>query len=166
MRLDSEIFISDAQAPDLFMALIESGRAHGIQPVGLGARDTLRMEKGYLLSGVDFLTASLLPDDGSKDHLLRTTVETNVPFGLDLVASSWVDRGTSSATKVPFGGGVSVRWDVVPHPERGRRSTHTTVAWRQIPRGSNRSRSSPQELLHRRLGTSVSGWAISRHGAW
>ena len=66
------------------MALIESGRAHGIQPVGLGARDTLRMEKGYLLSGVDFLTASLLPDDGSKDHLLRTTVESNVPFGLDL----------------------------------------------------------------------------------
>ena len=79
-----EIFISDAQTPDLFMALIESGRAHGIQPVGLGARDTLRMEKGYLLSGVDFLTASLLPDDGSKDHLLRTTVESNVPFGLDL----------------------------------------------------------------------------------
>ena len=77
------------------------------------------------------------------------------------IMSSWVDRGTSSATKVPFGGGVSVRWDVVPHPERGRRSTNTTVAWRQIPRGSNRSRSSPQELLHRRLGTSVSGWAIS-----
>ena len=139
------------------MALIESGRAHGIQPVGLGARDTLRMEKGYLLSGVDFLTASLLPDDGSKDHLLRTTVESNVPFGLDL-DHEFVGR-QNLISEVPFGGGVSVRWDVVPHPERGRRSTNTTVAWRQIPRGSNRSRSSPQELLHRRLGTS--GWAIS-----
>ena len=26
----------------------------GATPVGLGARDTLRLEKGYLLSGVDF----------------------------------------------------------------------------------------------------------------
>ena len=102
------------------------------------------MEKGYLLSGVDFLTASLPPDDGSKDHLLQWSRMSRSVW--TSIMSSWVDRGTSSATKVPFGGGVSVRWDVVPHPERGRRSTNTTVAWRQIPRGSNRSRSSPQEL--------------------
>ena len=34
--------------------------------VGLGARDTLRLEKGYLLSGVDFCSPALAPegDDG------------------------------------------------------------------------------------------------------
>ena len=32
----------------------------GATPVGLGARDTLRLEKGFLLSGVDFTSQSCL----------------------------------------------------------------------------------------------------------
>ena len=54
----------------------------GATPVGLGARDTLRLEKGYLLSGVDFLWPGL--DDGSNKFLARDSWETNVPFGLDM----------------------------------------------------------------------------------
>ena len=52
-----EIFVSNEQAPILWDALY----AHpSSTPVGLGARDTLRMEKGYLLSdkissGLEFL---------------------------------------------------------------------------------------------------------------
>jgi aminomethyltransferase len=34
-------------------SLFEAGNAHGIQPIGLGARDTLRLEKGYCLYGND-----------------------------------------------------------------------------------------------------------------
>ena len=33
---------------------MEQGADLGVTPVGLGARDTLRLEKGYLLSGQDF----------------------------------------------------------------------------------------------------------------
>jgi aminomethyltransferase len=35
-------------------SLLSEGKDLGIQPIGLGARDTLRLEKGYLLSGQDF----------------------------------------------------------------------------------------------------------------
>lgn len=38
----------------LWRALLAAGRDSGLQPAGLGARDTLRLEKGYLLSGTDF----------------------------------------------------------------------------------------------------------------
>ena len=56
---------------------------NGATPVGLGARDTLRLEKGYLLSGVDFCSPGLAPE-GDDGFLARDSWETNVPFGLDL----------------------------------------------------------------------------------
>ena len=34
--------------------LLATGKAHGIKPIGLGARDTLRLEKGYCLAGNEF----------------------------------------------------------------------------------------------------------------
>ena len=71
-----EIFVPNEDAPTLWRALIASGST----PVGLGARDTLRLEKGYLLSGVDFASPSL--DDNNVLH--RDSWETNVPFGLDV----------------------------------------------------------------------------------
>ena len=74
-----EIFVPNDDAPELWRALIDAGAT----PVGLGARDTLRLEKGYLLSGVDFCSPSLA-GDGDDGFLARDSWETNVPFGLDL----------------------------------------------------------------------------------
>jgi len=74
-----EIFVPNEVAPVVWRALIENGAT----PVGLGARDTLRLEKGYLLSGVDFCSPSLAPE-GDDGFLARDSWETNVPFGLDL----------------------------------------------------------------------------------
>mgnify|MGYP001463288017 FL=1 len=71
-----EIFIPNDDAPTLWRSLVEAGAT----PVGLGARDTLRLEKGYLLSGVDFASPNL--DDNTLLH--RDSWETNVPFGLDV----------------------------------------------------------------------------------
>lgn len=46
-----EICLPNGKAVALWTALMEAGREEGIQPIGLGARDTLRLEMGYSLYG-------------------------------------------------------------------------------------------------------------------
>ena len=46
-----EVFVEWATAPALWQALAEAGREAGIEAVGLGARDTLRLEAGMPLYG-------------------------------------------------------------------------------------------------------------------
>ena len=53
-----ELYLDPADAPAVWDVLLESGAAAGVQPIGLGARDTLRLEAGMRLSGQDFDTAS------------------------------------------------------------------------------------------------------------
>ena len=48
-----ELVVPHAAAPALWDALLAAGEEHGIQPCGLGARDTLRAEMGYPLHGQD-----------------------------------------------------------------------------------------------------------------
>ena len=49
-ELGYEVFVSGADA----VSMAERLERRGAAPCGLGARDTLRLEKGYLLSGQDF----------------------------------------------------------------------------------------------------------------
>ena len=58
-----ELYIPNAIAVEIWDALLEAGEAHRLLPCGLGCRDTLRLEKGFLLSGQDF-------------HMDRTVLET------------------------------------------------------------------------------------------
>ena len=56
-----EIFCENADAVRLWNAVLDKGKSFGLKPIGLGARDTLRLEKALLLSGTDF--------DGSQSSL-------------------------------------------------------------------------------------------------
>jgi glycine hydroxymethyltransferase len=46
-----EIFIDPKKAPQLWDAILEAGQDKGVKPVGLGARDSLRLEAGLPLYG-------------------------------------------------------------------------------------------------------------------
>lgn len=49
-----EIICENADAGEVWRAVLEKGKDLGLRPIGLGARDTLRLEKALLLSGTDF----------------------------------------------------------------------------------------------------------------
>jgi aminomethyltransferase len=48
-----ELFCANEDAPRLWQQLLDAGRAHGLAPAGLGARDTLRLEAALSLYGND-----------------------------------------------------------------------------------------------------------------
>ncbi len=48
-----EVFLPAATAEPAWQAILEAGEAQGIQPIGLGARDTLRLEARNVLYGND-----------------------------------------------------------------------------------------------------------------
>lgn len=48
-----ELYVKNSDARKLWDALFEAGAEFGIKPIGLGARDTLRLEKGFCLYGND-----------------------------------------------------------------------------------------------------------------
>jgi aminomethyltransferase len=48
-----EIYVANAHAEKVWNAIFEAGKEAGIKPIGLGARDTLRLEMGFCLYGND-----------------------------------------------------------------------------------------------------------------
>jgi len=59
-----ELIVPNKHAPALWDKLLKANAGFEILPIGLGARDSLRLEAGFLLSGQDF-------------NMDRTTIETN-----------------------------------------------------------------------------------------
>jgi len=48
-----EIYVKNAHAEKVWNAIFDAGKGEGIKPIGLGARDTLRLEMGFCLYGND-----------------------------------------------------------------------------------------------------------------
>jgi aminomethyltransferase len=48
-----ELYLDAARTADVWQRIMEAGADYGVQPAGLGARDSLRLEMGYALYGND-----------------------------------------------------------------------------------------------------------------
>jgi aminomethyltransferase len=65
-----ELFPDNELGVALWEALLAAGKDAGLRPAGLGARDTLRLEKGYLLSGTDF-DGTQTPLEAASERLVK-----------------------------------------------------------------------------------------------
>jgi aminomethyltransferase len=81
-----EVFFRAPDAVKFWNAALEKGKAFGIKPCGLGARDTLRLEMCYPLNGSD-----LSPE--------RNPIEAGLGFFLDLTKSNFIGRDVLLETK-------------------------------------------------------------------
>jgi len=97
-----EIYVNKKDALDVFDAIMKSGESQNIQPIGLAARDTLRLEMGFCLYGND-INDSTSPIEAGLGWITKFTKEfTNSEFHKNLkengvskklVAFEMIDRG-------------------------------------------------------------------------
>lgn len=85
-----EIYLDPNDAPAVWNALMEAGKGSGIEPIGLGARDTLRLEMGYPLYGHE-LSENITPiEAGLKKY---------VKFTKDFIGSEILQKQAENGTE-------------------------------------------------------------------
>lgn len=97
-----EIYFDNAHAEKIWNAVMEAGKGYGIKPAGLGARDTLRLEKGFCLYGNDIDDSTSPIEAGlgwitkfTKDFIDSDKLKKQKEEGVarKLVAFKMIDRG-------------------------------------------------------------------------
>lgn len=97
-----EIYVANADAKKMWDAVFEAGKEFGIKPIGLGARDTLRLEMAFCLYGndIDDTTSPIEAGLGwitkfTKDFVNRAAIEKHKTEGVSrkLVGFEMIDRG-------------------------------------------------------------------------
>jgi aminomethyltransferase len=97
-----ELYVHNENAEKLWNAVMEAGASCGIKPIGLGARDTLRLEKGFCLYGNEITdeTSPLQAGLGwvtkfTKDFVNSAALKAEKEAGVQnkLVGFKMIDRG-------------------------------------------------------------------------
>lgn len=69
-----EIYVNKADGEKVWNAIFEAGKPENIKPIGLGARDTLRLEMGFCLYGND-IDDTTSPIEGGLGWITKFTKE-------------------------------------------------------------------------------------------
>jgi aminomethyltransferase len=97
-----ELYFENSHAVKMWDSIFEAGKEFGIRPIGLGARDTLRLEMGFCLYGndIDDTTSPIEAGLGwitkfTKDFTNRAYLEKQKKEGVSkkLVGFEMIDRG-------------------------------------------------------------------------
>ncbi|WP_170845712.1 glycine cleavage system aminomethyltransferase GcvT [Parapedobacter composti] len=97
-----EIYVANKDAKKVWEAILDAGAPYGIKPIGLGARDTLRLEMGFCLYGndIDDTTSPLEAGLGwvtkfNKEFVNAEGLKKQKEAGLQnkLVGFEMIDRG-------------------------------------------------------------------------
>ncbi len=71
-----EIYIPESSGRDLWRAILEAGNDKGLEPIGLGARDTLRFEANLALYGQE-LSKDITPIEAGLTFAVKVNKEAN-----------------------------------------------------------------------------------------
>ncbi len=148
-----EIYSRSEDAKHLWQSIMDAG-GRNIKPAGLGARDTLRLEMGYILSGMDItdennpLEAGLewavnwrkdfigksallkIKENGISKRLAGIKLERGIPRnGYDIAGSSGEKIGTVTSGTISPTLGVGIAFGYVK-PEYGRPDTRIGIVIR------------------------------------
>lgn len=97
-----EIYVNKAQGEKVWNAIFEAGKNENIKPIGLGARDTLRLEMGFCLYGNDINDTTSPLEAGlgwitkfSKDFTNSANLKKQKEAGVKkkLVGFKMIDKG-------------------------------------------------------------------------
>lgn len=97
-----ELYINKEYAEDIWHKIFNAGEEFGIKPIGLGARDTLRLEKGFCLYGNDIADTTSPLEAGlgwvtkfTKDFVNSENLKAQKETGVSrkLVGFEMIDRG-------------------------------------------------------------------------
>ena len=99
-----ELYFYPQAADKIWNAIFETGKEYGIKPIGLGARDTLRLEMGFCLYGNDLDDTTSPIEAGlgwitkfvdGKDFINRPALEKQKAEGTTrkLIGFEMIDRG-------------------------------------------------------------------------
>ena len=132
-----EIYVANEDGDKLWKALWEAGGEYGLKNIGLGARDTLRLEKGFCLYGNDIIDRALMEKQKAEGVTRKLVgfrmIDRGIPrHGYKIAAADGeeighVTSGTMSpCLKVGFGLGYV-------KPEYAKPGTEVAVVIREKP---------------------------------
>ena len=109
--LGYELWVEPGDACAVWDAVLAAGQDHGIQPAGLDAMDVARIEAGFVLQGVDYVTAK----DCITESLKSTPGDAGLGWTVKLEREGWIGRDALLAERDRGGStwqlvGLEVSW--------------------------------------------------------